>query len=101
MVCSTSESELLLLISRELKCPVCTNVFINDPFSFSCGHTLCYSCMEESVERMGCCPLCRAKVHKRSSFRVPLLGDIAKLVKAEARKYRWEEMATQFEYTQR
>ena len=100
MTSGNADSELFLALSSELKCAVCTNIYRDDPYSFACGHTLCSDCMEESVERMGVCPFCRAKISKRSAFRVPMLGKLAKIIRDEAFKCKWTELATQFGYTQ-
>ena len=94
------DGEMYLALSRELKCPVCTDIFRDDPYAFACGHALCSHCTEESIDRMGVCPLCRAKISKRAAFRVPLLGKLAKMVREEAFRCRWDELSTQFGYTQ-
>ena len=95
----TIEKALLVRLAHELKCPVCTNVFLDAPYCFLCGHSFCKTCGDRCIDISGECPLCRIKVTRRSVCAVPLLGNIAKSIRHEATTHQWTELATQFNFS--
>ncbi|SZF03584.1 unnamed protein product [Blumeria hordei] len=46
-------------IRGELDCHVCYGVFLN-PFTTTCGHTFCRTCLRRVFDHSDLCPICRA-----------------------------------------
>jgi hypothetical protein len=44
-----------------LQCPICLSA-PSDPVCFRCGHTACWSCVADWLDRNGTCPVCRARI---------------------------------------
>ncbi|XP_020849754.1 E3 ubiquitin-protein ligase RNF168-like [Phascolarctos cinereus] len=43
-------------------CPICTEILV-EPVSLPCGHTLCHSCFQQTVQKASLhCPFCRRRV---------------------------------------
>jgi Lon protease-like protein len=42
----------------ELDCQVCYSLFL-DPYTTTCGHTFCRSCLQEVLNHSNLCPVCR------------------------------------------
>ncbi|XP_036602484.1 E3 ubiquitin-protein ligase RNF168 [Trichosurus vulpecula] len=56
---STPDAELSL---SDCLCQICTDLLI-EPVTLPCGHTLCNSCFQLTVEKANlCCPFCRRRV---------------------------------------
>ncbi|KAI9895620.1 hypothetical protein PsorP6_019082 [Peronosclerospora sorghi] len=47
-------------VSNNTPCPVCLHV-TQYPARQSCGHILCFSCLQQSLSSLGDCPLCQAQ----------------------------------------
>ena len=88
--------DLYVGIARELRCPICTNVFCC-PMGLPCGHTFCKHCCTRFIEASGECPLCRTKVMRRMPFPLPVLEQLADLIRESATRQRWEELSTHFD----
>lgn len=52
---------LLAGMSRELRCSICLNNFI-EPTTTPCGHTFCRNCIEEILSNSDLCPSCSAEI---------------------------------------
>ncbi|XP_051841492.1 E3 ubiquitin-protein ligase RNF168 [Antechinus flavipes] len=56
---SSPDAELSL---SDCLCQICTDILI-EPVTLPCGHTLCNSCFQLTVEKANlCCPFCRRRV---------------------------------------
>lgn len=50
-------------ISYNLQCCICNDVF-NNPTRLGCGHTYCYNCIKEWMDKSKICPTCRDTINK-------------------------------------
>ncbi|KAK9396720.1 breast cancer type 1 susceptibility protein [Crotalus adamanteus] len=74
--------ELLLALQKNLECPICLEV-IKEPVSTNCAHNFCRSCVFKLLKlKKGVtqCPLCNAKVTKRSLKEDTRLKEVVKEV---------------------
>ncbi|XP_029139617.1 breast cancer type 1 susceptibility protein [Protobothrops mucrosquamatus] len=74
--------ELLLALQKNLECPICLEV-IKEPISTNCAHNFCRSCIFKLLKlKKGVtqCPLCNAKVTKRSLREDTHLKEVVKEV---------------------
>ncbi|XP_043828784.1 E3 ubiquitin-protein ligase RNF168-like [Dromiciops gliroides] len=56
---TSSEASLVL---SDCFCPICTEILM-EPVSLPCGHTLCHSCFQQTVQKASLnCPFCRRRV---------------------------------------
>ncbi|XP_012407601.1 E3 ubiquitin-protein ligase RNF168 [Sarcophilus harrisii] len=56
---SSPEAPLLL---SDCLCPICMEILV-EPVSLPCGHTLCHSCFQQTVQKASLyCPFCRRRV---------------------------------------
>jgi len=92
---SVEARDLYVRIARELRCPICTNVLCC-PVGLPCGHTFCKHCCTRCIEASGECPLCRTKATRRMPFPLPVLGQLADVIRESATRQRWEELSTQY-----
>jgi len=51
-------SDLKEALRPELDCDVCYNLLL-DPFTTTCGHTLCRTCLHRIQDHSNSCPICR------------------------------------------
>ena len=63
-----SQDELTFLEEpgpKEIECPMCLQVMINDPHLVSCcGHHFCGTCIRRVMDSNGACPYCKRKCYQ-------------------------------------
>ncbi|KAI6228023.1 hypothetical protein M3Y95_00578600 [Aphelenchoides besseyi] len=69
------DCQALKIDSDLLCCPVCYNIFVDDPRILVCGHTFCQQCLNHlttsSVDTLSYqCPICRIDIKKNA--RIPM-----------------------------
>ncbi|XP_061446167.1 breast cancer type 1 susceptibility protein isoform X6 [Rhineura floridana] len=72
----------LLAMQKNLECPICLEVMKN-PISTNCAHIFCSFCMFKLLgQKKGVaqCPLCKAKVTKRSLWKDTRFKEVIKVV---------------------
>ena len=61
-ICSENNSKEENIL-QDITCSICTNLFIQ-PFSISCGHTFCKTCITRWIKQRKICPICNSKIIK-------------------------------------
>ena len=79
-------------LSEECTCPICFYLLM-DPVSLTCGHNLCFECLESSKriaqknDQTHKCPLCRQSIDGQAKPNLPLKNI---MINFGGRKYKYE-----------
>ncbi|KAM3135259.1 hypothetical protein pb186bvf_012724 [Paramecium bursaria] len=72
-------------IVKQLQCAICLNE-VEKPALTKCGHSFCFKCIDEVVNRFHKCPLCNAELQQNDIFINQHLNSIKILIDEERNK---------------
>ncbi|KAL4508369.1 hypothetical protein ABPG72_003673 [Tetrahymena utriculariae] len=74
---------------KEFDCPICFMPFENC-YTSKCGHSFCQSCIQNSVQKFGNCPVCQQNISQEDLFRNFHMNEIKSIAykeKEETKNY--------------